>query len=112
VIIINLYFFFFYFPFVLTGLYFGVIHSSKINDCLKSTIGDSGGAHLTFDAMDSCFCCNGNPSGYFRKGWQLDYVIQFFFLLLFGYYFYFIFTSVFLACIISLYLKSTRKLDI
>jgi hypothetical protein len=68
-IIIYLYFFFSYFLFVLTGLHFGVIPSSKINDCLKSVIGGRGGAHLGFDDKRSWFYCNGKSSGHFYKGW-------------------------------------------
>jgi hypothetical protein len=78
-IIIYLYFFFSYFLFVLIGLYFGVIPSSRINDCLKSTIGHSGGADFLFYVNGSWFICNGKHSNDFLKGWQLNYVIHFFF---------------------------------
>jgi hypothetical protein len=67
-IIIYLYFFFSYFLFVLIVLEFGVIPSSKINDCLKNTIGLSGGAHLRLYDGFSRFLCNGKESGYFLKG--------------------------------------------
>jgi hypothetical protein len=67
-IIIYLYFFFSYFLFVLIDLLFGVIPSSKINDCFKNTIGYSGGADLAFDNSNSFFYCNGKFSGYFLKG--------------------------------------------
>jgi hypothetical protein len=97
-IIIYLYFFFSYFLFVLTGLYFGVIPSSKINDCLKNSIGLSGGADLGFSNKDSRFLCNVNHSGYFLKGWRLNYSIHFFFyfylILIFILFFLLVYTCV------------------
>jgi hypothetical protein len=79
-IIIYLYFFFSYFLFVLIGLYFGVIPSSKINIYLDSATGGSGGAHLVFYFINSWFYFNGKYSGNFFKGWQLNCVIHFFFI--------------------------------
>jgi hypothetical protein len=78
-VIIYLCFFFSYFQFILTGLYFGVIPSSKIDHCLEGTIGDSGGADFCFKDGQSFFECNGNFSGDFLKGLQLNCVILFFF---------------------------------
>jgi hypothetical protein len=62
-IIICLCFFFSYFQFILIGLYFGVIPSSKIDRCLKNLICNSGGAHFLFYDGRSFFRCNGNISG-------------------------------------------------
>jgi hypothetical protein len=81
-IIIYLCFFFSYFQFVLIVLYFGVIPSSEIKGCLDGTIGNSGGAGFRFNDKLSLFVCNGNHSGDFLKGLQLNCVIQFFFIFL------------------------------
>jgi hypothetical protein len=67
-IIFYLYFFFSYFLFVLIVLYFEVIPSSRINDCLQKTIGFSGGAHFSFSDKDSNFTCDKKNSGKFCKG--------------------------------------------
>jgi hypothetical protein len=98
-IIIYLYFFFSYFQIFLIVLYFGVIPSSKINNCLKSTIGQSGGASLGFNDKNSWFKCNGKVSGYFLKGWRLNYVIQFFF------HFYLILIFILFLLDVHMYLK-------
>jgi hypothetical protein len=82
-IIIYLCFFFYYFEFILTVLCFGVIPSSKINDCLQNITGCSGGAHFDFKGELSLFTCNGKYSGFFLEGLQLNYVLIFFFFFFF-----------------------------
>jgi hypothetical protein len=79
----------FLFSICLIALCFGVILSSKINDCLKDIIGYNGGAHFGFYDGGSWFRCNGEDSGDFLKGLQLNCVIRFFIYLFILFYFIF-----------------------
>jgi energy-coupling factor transporter transmembrane protein EcfT len=73
-ILISIYlcFFFSYFKFVLIGLHFGVIPSSKIDGCLEDAIGLSGGADFSFGDNHSSFMCNRKYTGSFLKGLELN----------------------------------------
>jgi hypothetical protein len=76
-IIISFIFLLSSFQFIWIVLCFGVIPSSRINDCLNSTIGSEGGADFGFDDENSNFYCNGKQAGYFLKGYLLNHNITF-----------------------------------